>query len=133
MHKKIILLESDEAAKYVTNISGWVSSRGQFYGINEHLARLDGSTHKKCESCGNVFEKMSYCKPCHIKKEIARYNAMPQKDWEGEFLYSEYLDEFFETLAEAQEFALDNYMITSDLRLVLCDPQYPDELMPDEI
>ena len=44
--KKIILPESPEAASIQT-VTGWVSSNGRYWGNDEHMARYDGSTHRK--------------------------------------------------------------------------------------
>ena len=53
---EMILNTSDEAAHFVTGLSGWVSRHGHFYGNDERLARYDGCTHTVCE-CGKPCEK----------------------------------------------------------------------------
>ena len=45
----IIMEESPEAAEYRTDISGWVSCNGNYYGKDERMARYDGATHKEWE------------------------------------------------------------------------------------
>jgi hypothetical protein len=66
--EKMILDTSDEAAKFVTGISGWVSRDGHFCGNDERIARYIGSTHKLCE-CGNIVEKMWIkCDRCRARK-----------------------------------------------------------------
>ena len=68
-NKKVIMFDSDEAAQYKTNLSGWVSRDNHFFGEDEHMARYVGCTHRKCEDCGEPTEKgWLVCDNCREKR-----------------------------------------------------------------
>lgn len=121
---KIILSTSPEAASLQT-VTGWVSRTGIFYGNDERIARFAGCTHVPCDACGKVTEKLwTHCEECRKTREIARYEAMPRKPWDGQaMLYSEAWDEYFDDPGAAEE-ALDEGQTLADLRLVICEPNY---------
>lgn len=125
--EKIILAESDEAAKYVTGISGWVDRHGNFHGKSEEMARYYSSTHKRCEECTEIIRKgYRFCVDCREKKDIERYSKLERKVWDGEsYLYSDRDDIY---LADSQELKdyLDEHQIESvgSLRLIICEPEY---------
>lgn len=81
---KIIKYSDDESATYRTDIKGWVSSKGHYYGKDEHLARYDGCTHKECE-CGESMEKKyTICENCRYLKYKENYSKYPIETWEDE-------------------------------------------------
>ncbi|HBN27231.1 MAG TPA: hypothetical protein DD405_07165 [Desulfobacteraceae bacterium] len=82
---KVILEDSLEAATYRTDICGWVSKKGEYWGEKENLARMDGATHIKCD-CGNIIEKRTYCERCDQKQRDEQFYLMPEKAWNGEDL-----------------------------------------------
>jgi hypothetical protein len=130
----IIHYDSDEAAKYVTNISGWVSSKGHFYGEKEDLARYDGCTHRACAQCGALTEKLyTVCPLCRTQNEIERYAKLEplyafqcmEKSGVNELvLYSEALDEYFFDISFEEILEQYDYTSVEELRLVWCEPQY---------
>ncbi len=123
MDSKIILETSDEAAKFVTDISGWVGGDGRFYGDNEDLARWAGCTHKECKSCGSVYSRNSWCKPCREKNAIEKYNALEKKVWDGDTpLALNDGDEYFFSAEDLHDFIEDHELNLADLQLVLCKP-----------
>ena len=124
--EKMVLPNSDEAAHFVTNISGWVSRHGRFTGNDERAARYDGSTHSICEDCGNPCSKgMLVCSDCEEKRDIARYNAMPKEVWNEEGgVYSDAIDKYFWSWDEVEEYCGDEGIDEKDLRLVICVPTY---------
>lgn len=101
----IVCEDDDAAAKLIEDypVTGWVSRKGNFFGSGpqaEQMARYDGSTHKKCSTCGNAIPKHSHCQPCHDKKiaaaQRARYATLPKAQWDGETpLYSLTYDKWF--------------------------------------
>ncbi len=139
----IIPYDSDDAAKYVTNISGWVSSKGHFYGEKEDLARYDGCTHRACENCGTLAEKSyTLCPLCRLEKDIDRYFKLvplTEQEWINKsgvkdvVVYSELLDEYFFDLTIEE--ILEQYELDAmcDLRLVWCEPQYVSHIDADAI
>jgi len=121
--EEIILKTDDKAAKFVTGISGWVASNGQFCGDNEALARYVGCTHVKCEKCGEIHQVNSYCRPCADKKQIEKFNNMERKEWDGKIpLYSDSHDEYFFDEGYLRDYIHDHNLSINDLNLILCEP-----------
>ena len=133
MKTKQVLYTSDNAAKFVTNIKGWVDRDNRFWGNDEHMARWSGCTHIICPDCGKPTQKTyTICRDCREKKAIERYKTKEHKEWDGEApLYSETADEYF-----VDQDNLDDYLDTHDytaqsLRLVICEPEYFREVESD--
>lgn len=135
--KPQILFGSDEAAKFVHDIKGWVSSDGRFFGTDEQSARYAGCTHSKCE-CGNIIEKhLTICEPCRIvqlkqySESFEKYENLTKKEWDGVTpLYSIITGDYFYSASELNMY-LNNRVAAnpsfkiSNLYLVICDPVYP--------
>lgn len=122
---KPIFPESEEAAKFVTGISGWVDRDGRFFGNDERLARYSGSTHKKCD-CGEIIAKNSYCNSCSTSIKIERYKNAKKIDWDHKTpLYSESNDEYIHDTDDLinliEELEITN---VDDLMLFICEPNY---------
>ena len=122
---KIILPDSPEAATYRTDVRGWVSRDGLFFGdgnLGEQAARYRGATHTACSQCGAAAPKgYMRCDACRNLAKIARYEAMPRADWDGEaMIFSDANNQFYADLEEAEN-ALGDGETLADLRLVLCD------------
>ena len=131
---EIIMFDSDAAATHRTDVKGWVSRAGHFYGDGEHgerTARFDGCTHHACDSCGEPTEKHYIkCRACRHKEDIERYEAMPFLEWDYKTpLYSHRLDEYiFDDVEEFLEEQIANGGLdidtdTQSLRLVICEPR----------
>ena len=121
-----ILKTSDEAAKFVTGISGWLDRHGRFFGKEEDMARWSGCTHIICPDCGKPTPKgYLRCSICREKSAIERYEQMERKEWDGETpLYSESADEYFFSEDELLDY-LESYGETKQaLRLIICEPIY---------
>jgi len=136
MDSKDIMFDDPEAAVYKTDIKGWVSSKGHFFGdsaASERLARYDGCTHRPCEKCGKPCETVyMICKDCRTLAEIDRYNARPKATWDGEaMLYSDRDDQYFADLADAIFAARECDCSLGDLRLIICKPNYPQPITGD--
>ena len=118
--EKIIMMDSDEAAKKMT-VTGWVSRHGRFFGKDERTARYDGSTHKKCEGCGKILKKITYCHYCQAQKESEKFKAMPRRlPNREEPLYSIALDKYY--FYDDWDEDLEDGRTVEDLMLVICDP-----------
>ena len=133
---KIILPDSPEAATYRTDIAGWVSRDGTFYGDGpkgEEAARYVGSTHVLCKRCGEPTPKeYPICETCCDKADAERYAAMPRAKWDGKaLLYSEVTDRFYNSPPEAEDEALDRGIFVHHLRLVICEPVYATPIETD--
>jgi len=139
--EKIIMFDSSEAATYRTNIEGWVSSSGRFFGKDERAARYEGSTHHTCE-CGNIAKRgYIYCDACNEIKDKERYEKMPFIEWDGEtplVLYRD--DKYFWHPEEIEEYCENEDVNIDDLQLVVCEPNHLDtisfedwsEILPDD-
>ncbi len=133
MENEIIHFDSDKAAKFVTNIEGWVSPDGRFYGKDEMLARYNGCTHRPCEECGESTEKMyTHCAPCREQRAIARYNEKPKKEWDCKaMLYSEVTEKYLYAEDDSVACFLEE-MTAEEGRIVICDPQFLSTIAPDD-
>ena len=133
--EKIILAESDEAAKFVTGISGWVDRHGKFHGKSEEMARYYGSTHKKCVECKEAIIRIGYrfCANCQEKKDIERYSKLERKDWDGvAYLYSDRDDVYFADYQELHDYIDEREIEDIDsLRLIICEPVYLSHINSD--
>jgi len=132
----MILNTSDEAARFVENVKGWVSRDGRFYGDDERSARWGGATHVPCADCGQPVEKnWIRCEQCREKAEIERHAKRERKRYDGGWVYSVTAQEFFEDEDALRDWLDDpdrNYTLES-LRLVVCDPVYPHYIDADDL
>lgn len=133
----IIFPDDPRSATYRTDICGWVSRDGRFFGEGpqvEELARAAGATHVHCNSCGAPVESRRYyrlCALCKIRQEAARFLDMPEAEWDGKaMLYSQTLDRYY-TDMDAVHDELDEGGALTDLQLVICEPIYARQLASD--
>lgn len=130
--EKIVMFDSAEAAQIKT-VTGWVSRHGNFFGKDERIARYDGCTHRACDDCGKPVEKgWLVCKDCREKRDKIAYDAMPKVVWDEKGgLYSQTHDKYFWSWDEVEEYCEDEDVKKQDLRLVICEPQYPRRIDTD--
>ena len=124
-HGTQVLYSSDNAAKFVTGIEGWVDRQGRFWGKDEHMARYAGCTHIGCKDCGKPIPVRGYtiCGECRNKKSIEKYNAMPRMAWDGVTpIYSEAADEYFFGEDGLRDHIEEYGCSIESLRLVICEP-----------
>lgn len=125
----IILPSSPEAATYRTDIRGWVSRTGIYYGDGaeaERTARYAGSTHSECRECGATCRKSyTLCDDCRSKADRARFLALPRAPWDGvQPIYSDAKDRYYNTPEDALE-DFDEGTPADEMRLLLCKPNKP--------
>lgn len=126
--KTVVLYDSNESASIKT-VTGWVSRIGRFWGDDEHMARFDGSTHRKCNGCGEMVSHQSYCRVCSDKRSEDMFLAMPRVKWDGtSMIYSDSRDRYYSDPAEALEEVLEEGETLEDLRLIICVPEYLHQL-----
>lgn len=131
MNTEIVMEDSGEAASYKT-VTGWVSRTGQFWGTDERMARYCGSTHKTCK-CGVVVEQRSYCRACHDKVQVAKFEAKEKTPWDGvSMIYSDAHDRYFSDTGEVSDYAYDNELSLASLRLIICEPTMAREIDYDD-
>lgn len=132
--QKHIMYDSPEAARYLTNIKGWVDINNRYYGDSaaaERLARYSSCTHVKCE-CGSVMQKgYMYCEECRKKRNIERYNKFPFEEYKGQPVYSDLADKYFHDSDEIDEYCEDEGIAPEELRLQICRPLYYQEVQAD--
>lgn len=124
---EIITYDSDEAAKRVEGISGWVSRDGRFWGDNEHMARWDGCTHIECkeEGCTTLVKKRSFttCDSCREKKRHQTFMELERKEWDGKTpLYLDGSDTYFFDAEELDHYLEENECTLDSLQLRFCKP-----------
>lgn len=123
---------SDEAARLKT-LTGWVSRHGHFYGDNEHLARWDGCTHQTCACGAEMARGYTACPSCRDKTQLARYEALAFKEWDGATPLTLFNDDtYFWDEDGVLDYCEMNGLQPSDLRLVICEPQFAWEVEPDD-
>lgn len=116
----------DEAPiEFRTNIKGWVSSDGRFWGNGEDaegMARYHECTHKTCD-CGNTMEKLyTKCSSCRSVASGERYKALEFKEWDGKAplcLWND--DKFFFDSDQLEEWLEDQENDGSGYRFVLAE------------
>jgi len=126
MEKQMVIFNSDEAAQYRTNLEGWVSRHGRYWGNDERAARYDGCTHRPCEDCGEPTEKgWLVCNVCREKRDKVRYEALSEKIWNEEgLIYSDAVQKYFSSWDEVKEYCDEEEIEVGALRLLICDEQY---------
>lgn len=134
--EKIILIDSPEAATYRTDVGGWVSRNGRFYGDGraaEYSARWAGCTHVTCTDCGAVIERDFFrCDKCQGTRAEKRYLARQTRRWDGVTpLYSEVVDRFFSDQDELNDYCEEYECTPASLRLLLCKGEWLSSIDPD--
>jgi hypothetical protein len=139
--EKVIMYDSEDAAKFVENIKGWVDINGRFWGKDEHMARYSSHTHTKCE-CGEIVKRgWTKCNKCRSISEIENYNKLPFIKWDGEHcVYSDMADRYFRDEDEIEDYCCDEDIDPKELRLLICeankfsciDSEYWSDILPEE-
>ena len=132
---QIVMRDSPGAAQYRTDLTGWVSRDGFYFGDGpqgEIAARYAGCTHVPCDRCGAPTPRgYTQCRCCRDLTYIAKYAAMPRAEWDGKaLLYSEARDQYYSTPGEAAD-ELEEDQTLADLRLVICEPNHVRQIEPD--
>jgi hypothetical protein len=125
---KQIHYDSPEAASIQT-VTGWMSSTGQFWGKDEHMARYCGCTHMPCKTCGSTIEVHSYCRACADKRELEKFSAMEKQDWDGSGMLFHH-ETYFNELQEVLDYCMDNEIAPEELQLVICEPVFAGQIDP---
>lgn len=131
-----VLYDSDEAAKYRTGFTGWISRHGRFFsGVGaENAARYDGCTHRPCSICKMEAERLySVCVKCRGKIKQRLFDALPARVWDGKEPLTIFRgDEYFFDEDELIAYCEDAYMLPQDINLVFCRPVYGREISSDD-
>lgn len=131
--EKMVLNTDDEAATYRTDISGWVSRNGRYFGDDERLARWDGCTHILCD-CGEPTEKpWTKCKKCREAERDKHFATLEKKPWDGKVplcIWDD--DQYFWSEEEIEEYCEELGLELKELKLLICEPVYAREINPDE-
>lgn len=133
MKNEVIMYDSPEAAQLVT-VTGWAAKDGRFFGDNEHLARLCGSTHRHCDNNEDhaAYRSNAYCEPCAAVMRLEVFNAMPVVEWDGEAPLNLFdTDLYFYDLEQVNEYCFEHEVTPSRLQLVLCEPNSMSQIDDD--
>lgn len=127
-----ILFDSAQAASIKT-VSGWVSSRGHFWGTDERMARYDGSTHRICQRNPEhgEHETNGWCTICYEEEKASRLAAMPWRDYDGTPVVVFGEEEYFFKADDLRAWLVDNDVKPQDARLVFCEPLRLSSIEPD--
>lgn len=133
--EEVVMYDSPEAATYRTDITGWVSRAGLYFGTGdaaETMARNSGCTHTRCASCGTVMPKGHLlCSHCRKLAADERYAKMPRAQLEDRaWLYARANDRYYGDLSEAED-DLEEGQTLADLQLVICEPIYARQIDED--
>jgi hypothetical protein len=82
-----------------------------------------------------------YCPSCRSQREWDGYKKLESKEWDYKTpLYSNTMDKFFFDDGELNDYLEDqdeendgDNIKIEDLQLVICEPEYPTEIEPNEI
>jgi len=135
-NEPFIMSTDAAAATYRTDIKGWVSRLGRYFGDGSHgerMARYDGCTHRPCEDCEVAIPKIGWtvCDACREKRDIERYAKRERKPWDGKaLLYSEEADKWFDDLEEIIEDCGDDDATFESLLLLIGKPVYARTIDP---
>ena len=135
MSNEIVMIDSPEAAQYRTDIKGWVSRHGHYFGDgpnSEKTARYAGCTHTECSRCGAPTRKgYATCSACRESTCIAQYESMPRAEWDGKaMIYSDARDRYYNSPDDAAD-DLEDGETMADLRLMICEPNYVRQIDQD--
>lgn len=123
----VIFPDSPEAATYRTDIKGWVSRKGLYYGDDEYLARHNGCTHTHCDDCGEAADHgRVYCSKCSAKRSTEKFLKLPAKEWDESTPLCLYKDDrYFYSMDDIDEYCEEYNVKPEDLQLVWCCKQPP--------
>lgn len=135
MSNEIVMIDSTEAAQYLTDIKGWVSRCGHYFGNgsnSEKMARYAGCTHVACVHCGRpALKGFAACPECRALAWIAQYESMPRAEWDGKaMIYSDARDRYYNSPDDAAD-DLEDGETMADLRLMICEPNYVRQIDQD--
>lgn len=122
-------LKNEEAAERLTNIAGWVCKTcRRFFGDEEGAERTARYCCEKDHACGTkgctirAKKPYIYCDPCVAKRDEARWLAMPEVEWDGEYplcLFDD--DHYFFDVDALEQYMDENDLSPEKIRLVLCE------------
>ncbi|MFJ5159479.1 hypothetical protein ACIP6T_09900 [Pantoea sp. NPDC088449] len=125
----VVMYESDEAASIQT-LTGWVDRSGRFWGQDEHMARYCGSTHRICDKNPDhgIRASNGYCEKCWEASRQEKFIGLERKVWAGEPLVIFDDDTYFFDAESLVDHCLENNVLPSELKLLICTPNYPREI-----
>jgi hypothetical protein len=128
MQKAIIMMDSPNAATKTTK-DVWVSKQGRIF-FDEHSARFDGCTHRRCEKCGKPCEKhWLVCEQCRTENRQDIFLKLPKVEWDGKTPLCIFdTDIYFFDSDELEDYCEEHGCKARDLPLVVCEPVFLKEL-----
>jgi len=131
--EKRIDYNAPEAASIQT-VTGWVSSKGRFWGNDEHMARYEGSTHRICKENPEhgEHETNSWCEKCRDERMTAKWEAMPRREYDDTPVVVFDSDTYFFDADDLVNWLDEHDIKPEDAQLVFCKPNYPRQIDPNE-
>lgn len=130
---KIILETSPEAAVHETRqVTAWWSRHGVAFD-DERTARYHGCTHRTCEVCGTIYLREGWCRPCHEKQDIERWNKMPLGEWTDENIYDDATQRWFESPDDVSDYYFDEGIDPVTARCIIGVRWTPHEFEEDDV
>jgi hypothetical protein len=132
------VFHNEEAAEYRTNIEGWACKTCHFfYGKDgERAARYCCEKDHACgaDGCAGRAEKpYIYCPSCNRTRDLQKWQALPEVDWDGETpLCLDDDDTYFFSADDLDEYLADKGVKLEDIRLVICEKESPPCFEMDE-
>lgn len=124
------MFPNEEAAEYKTGISGWVCKNcRRFYGEEERVARYCCEKDHACDTdgcAGRAEKSYIYCDPCNKKRDLERWLAFKEVEWDGKTpLCLDDGDHFFFSPEELDEYLEEEGLDVKDVRIVVCEECEP--------
>lgn len=125
----------DERAAGLKTVEGWVSRNGKFYGIDETSARNCGATVFHCGGCGEDTEYYyRHCKKCEAAAIEEQYQRMQEAEWLLDVpVFDACSKNYFNSMDEIEYHCENEGISFSDLRLIICEPVYPQHIDFDDL
>lgn len=128
----------DAPIVYRTDIEGWVSPDGRFWGASEHLARKSSCDVVDCgtHGCSNHVRVSSFnvCDDCREVNRRKRYAAFEVKPWGGNsMVYSMSHDRYFDDAQDVFDYCQSSKCEAVELELVHCRPIHMSTIDEDNL
>lgn len=126
------VIRYEEAAERRT-VDGWVCKTcRRWWGSDEHMARWCCSTDQPCACGGRRTKTYTICDACREKKELEQWEKRERRPYDGGLLYSDAYSRYFDDADDAADWAASEGLTYEDMRLLLCDKEYPHEIDPED-
>lgn len=130
-----IILPEDVIVPAPEKMDVWkieINGHQKRYFLSEESYRLEIATHEKCNVCDNIKKVRSYCEFCSSIREKESYDKRPFLEWDyitPVIIHNS--DQYFWNSDEIDEYLDQNEINPSELKLVICSPNYVRQIDED--